>query len=70
MKLDASGASKFNALEFVAKDADLDVSGATSVRVNASKTLNVEASGASSVRYRGTPSVRSDASGASSVRSE
>ncbi|MDI9865897.1 MULTISPECIES: head GIN domain-containing protein [Bacteroidota] len=70
MKLDASGASKFNALDFVAKDADLDVSGATSVRVNASKTLNVEASGASSVRYRGTPSVRSDASGASSVRSE
>ncbi|WP_026994317.1 head GIN domain-containing protein [Flectobacillus major] len=70
MKLEASGASKFNALEFSTKDADLDVSGATSVRVNAQKSLNVEASGASSVRYIGTPSVRSDVSGASSVKSE
>ncbi len=70
IKLDASGASKLDAMEFAAKDADLDVSGATHVRLYAQKSLNVEASGASSVRYRGTPSVRSDASGASSVKSE
>ena len=70
MNFDVSGASNVNCYNFSAKDVDADISGASSVKVNASKTLSVEASGASSLRYRGQPSVKSDISGASSVKSE
>jgi hypothetical protein len=70
MNFDVSGASNVNCYNFAAKDVDADISGASSVKVNASKTLSVEASGASSLRYRGQPSVKSDVSGASSVKSE
>lgn len=69
LNFDLSGASNVDSYNFVARDVDAEVSGASSAKVNASKTLNVEASGASSVRYKGQPSVRSDVSGASSVRS-
>jgi len=69
LNFDLSGASNVDSYNFVARDVDAEVSGASSARVNASKTLNVEASGASSVRYKGQPSVRSDVSGASSVKS-
>jgi len=70
MDFDVSGASNINAYNFAARDVDADISGASSVKVAASKSLNVEASGASSLRYRGQPSVKSDVSGASSVKSE
>jgi hypothetical protein len=70
MDFDVSGASNINAYNFTARDVDADISGASSVKVAASKSLNVEASGASSLRYRGQPSVKSDVSGASSVKSE
>lgn len=65
-----SGATTIRAYDFPVKDAFLDVSGASSIRVSVSGKLEVEASGASSVRYRGTASVRSNTSGASSVKSE
>ena len=70
MNFDVSGASNINCYNFPAKDIDADISGASSVKVNATKTLSVDASGASSLRYRGQPSVKSDVSGASSVKSE
>lgn len=66
---DVSGASNVDSFNLTARDVDAELSGASSVRISAVKTLNVEASGASSLRYRGQPSVRSDVSGASSVRS-
>jgi Putative auto-transporter adhesin, head GIN domain len=66
---DVSGASNVDGFNLTARDVDAELSGASSVKISASKTLNVEASGASSLRYRGQPSVRSDVSGASSVRS-
>ncbi|MFN8346627.1 MAG: head GIN domain-containing protein [Spirosomataceae bacterium] len=65
-----SGATSLRAYDFQVKDAFLDVSGASSIKVSVSGKLEVEASGASSVRYRGTASVRSSTSGASSVKSE
>ena len=70
MNFDVSGASNINCYNFSVRDVDADISGASSVKVAASKSLNVEASGASSLRYRGQPSVKSDVSGASSVKSE
>ncbi len=69
LNFDLSGASNVDSYNFIARDVDAEVSGASSARVTASKTLNVEASGASSLRYKGQPSVKSDVSGASSVKS-
>jgi len=70
MNFDVSGASNINCYNFPVKDIDAHISGASSVKANATKTLTVEASGASSLRYRGQPSVKSNVSGASSVKSE
>ncbi len=67
---DVSGATSLRAYDFPVKDAFLDVSGASNIKLSVSGKLEVEASGASSVRYRGTASVRSSTSGASSVKSE
>lgn len=67
---DISGATSIRAYDFTVKEAFLDVSGASNVRINVNGKMEVEASGASSVRYRGTASVRSNTSGASSVKSE
>lgn len=67
---EVSGATSLKAQDLALKDASLEVSGASSARLNVTGKLNVDASGASSVRYRGSASVRSNTSGASSVRSE
>ncbi|WP_345249935.1 head GIN domain-containing protein [Nibrella saemangeumensis] len=67
---EVSGASSLKSFDMSLKDASLELSGASSARVNVTGKLNVDASGASSVRYRGAAAVRSNTSGASSVRSE
>lgn len=67
---EVSGATSLRAYDFPVKEAFLDVSGASNIKVSVNGKLEVEASGASSVRYRGTASVRSNTSGASSVKSE
>lgn len=63
-----SGATTLKAFDLATKQARLEVSGASGVRVNVSEKLDIDASGASSVRYRGGASVSSNTSGASSVR--
>ncbi|RYU97173.1 head GIN domain-containing protein [Emticicia agri] len=70
MEIDLSGASKLNAFDTVVEKATLDVSGASSGRVNVSGQLNVRASGASKVRYRGNPQVNSNLSGSSKVEKD
>jgi Putative auto-transporter adhesin, head GIN domain len=65
-----SGASALSAFDYLVEDADLDLSGASSAKVAASKTLRVTASGASSVRYIGSPDVRQSLSGGSVVRKD
>jgi hypothetical protein len=65
-----SGATTFRGYDFKAKEAHLEVSGASNAKVMATERLEIEASGASSVRYRGTASVKANTSGASSIRSE
>ncbi|WP_460472401.1 head GIN domain-containing protein [Emticicia fontis] len=70
MSVDLSGASKLNAFDTVVDKATLDVSGASSGRVNVNETLNIRASGASKVRYRGNPHVSSNLSGSSNVEKD
>lgn len=65
-----SGASTFNAFSTATDEASLNLSGASSGRVNVSQQLKVRASGASKVRYRGNAKVDSDLSGSSNVEKE
>ncbi len=65
-----SGATSFRAYDYVVKQVNLDVSGASTAKIYATERINVEASGASSIRYKGTASVRSNTSGASSIKGD
>jgi hypothetical protein len=65
-----SGSSKIDTYDFPVRQADLDLSGASTARVRVDDALTVQASGASAVRYRGAPRVNSSVSGASTVRQE
>lgn len=67
--LEVSGASDADLAEFDVGDASVQASGASSVTVNASGTLDVSASGASHVHYLGTPTLGSvESSGASTIQ--
>jgi hypothetical protein len=70
MEADLSGASKLNAFDTIVERATLDVSGASTSRVNVEQKLTVKASGASKVHYRGNPKVSSDLSGSSRVEKD
>lgn len=70
MEADLSGASKLNAFDTRVERATMDVSGASTSRVNVSEKLNIRASGASKVRYRGNPQVSSNLSGSSRVEKD
>lgn len=70
LKVDLSGASTLDTREMPVETATVDVSGASTAKVNVTEQLDAEASGASSVRYVGNPRVRKDTSGASSVKGE
>lgn len=65
-----SGASKLEAFSIDVETASLNLSGASSGRVNVSQQLKVRASGASKVRYRGTAKVDSELSGSSKIEKE
>ena len=67
--IEISGASKLDAFDVKAKICNIDVSGASSAKVNVADKLKVEGSGASNVQYSGNPAVvESDLSGAASIR--
>ena len=68
LTLDASSSSDADLSQFPVVNASMDVSGASSVTVNASGILNVDASSASIVYYLGNPSLGEiDTSSAASV---
>jgi len=67
---EVSGASILTAYDFPVRQADLDISGASSGKVTVTDELIAVATGASSVLYRGNPSVTSTVSGASTVRKD
>jgi hypothetical protein len=63
-----SGASTINAYAWTTTEANLDLSGASKVRVNVEKLLTGVATGASSVFYKGNPTIDLKTSGASTVQ--
>ena len=66
--IEISGASKLDAFDVKAKICNIDVSGASSAKVNVADKLKVEGSGASNVQYKGNPTtVESDLSGSATV---
>ena len=71
MEGEISGATSMRAYEFPVKEASLQISGASNVKINVTRKIDLDVSGASTVRYKGgSNSVRSSTSGASSVKSE
>ncbi len=67
LKVDASGASHLKALDFFARNVDVEASGASSAQLHVQKSLKVDASGASHVKYKGSPVIVKDLSGAASL---
>jgi len=65
-----SGASFLDASWIKTEEALLDVSGASTAKVDVNKRLEVVASGASTVRYKGNPIVESSLSGASQIEKD
>lgn len=68
LTLDQSGAGSVDAFSLEADSVSLDLSGASSVSVNAKNALDIELSGLGSVKYKGNPIVTQDISGAGSVK--
>ena len=67
LKVEASGASHLKALDFFARNVDVEASGASSAQLHVQKSLKVDASGASHVKYKGSPVISKDLSGAASL---
>lgn len=70
IEADASGASRLEAFSAPAEEGDVEASGASSIRLNVSRSLKAVATGASSVVYRGNPTVDAQPTGGSTVRKE
>lgn len=70
MDLSLAGASTFHGLDFEVTRADVDASGASDIRINATESLRASASGASNVIYRGNPSIYSSMTGSSTINHE
>lgn len=64
-----SGASSFKGADLKVDEADLDASGASSIKIHVTETFKAHASGASSIQYKGSPKIyKQIATGASSIR--
>ncbi len=68
LRIQLSGAGDFDALDLIANDVRIDLSGAGTARVNAKNKLNVSISGVGSVRYRGEPEIQKSISGLGSLK--
>ncbi|OWP62766.1 hypothetical protein CDA63_12720 [Hymenobacter amundsenii] len=69
LKVDGAGACEVTAPRFTARRADIDVVGASKVRLRVTEELNAEATGASVIEYSGNPTdVNRSAIGASTIR--
>lgn len=68
LSLGASGSSRIDAIDLLAENVEVDLSGASHATVFSSVSLDVDASGASDVKYRGEGRLTSETSGASSVK--
>lgn len=68
LSIHLSGAGDFDALDLIANNVDVDLSGAGSARVYAKEKLDVSISGVGSVRYRGEPEIHKNVSGLGSLK--
>jgi len=69
--IDVSGASQINSPDFIMRNADVNLSGASTVTVNTSGTLNLDVSGASTLNYMGNPILsKVNVSGASKINAK
>jgi len=69
LEVSLTGAGDLNAIDLIARDVRLDLSGAGHGRVFASEKLDVEISGVGSVRYRGDPAhINKNISGLGSIK--
>ena len=68
LKVDASGASDIDLVDFPVHNADITLSGGSECEISPEGTLDIEASGASELIYYGEPSIGSiDIGGGSDV---
>jgi hypothetical protein len=67
LEIDGAGAVNVNSMDCDAEDVNVDMSGAASARVRASKTLNIDAAGAVKVSYAGECEVTKSTAGVSKV---
>lgn len=68
IEIDISGAGSVNAIDLIAKKANIDISGVGSGKVHVEEELRVNISGIGSVKYKGNPKVTSDISFLGSLR--
>jgi len=69
LSVDASGSSELDLGELAVEDADVELSGASSVTVNVGGVLDADLSGASRLYYHGSPELgRIEQSGTSSIQ--
>ena len=68
LRVHLSGAGDIDAGDLIAKDVEIDLSGAGGARVYAKEMLDVSISGVGSVRYRGEPQIRKNISGLGSLK--
>lgn len=68
LRVQLAGAGDIDALDLIARDVDIDLSGAGGARVYAKDRLKVSISGVGSVRYRGEPEIHKSISGLGSLK--
>lgn len=70
LRVQLSGAGDIDALDLMAREVEVDLSGAGGARVYAKEKLDVSISGVGSVRYRGEPEIHKNISGLGSLKRE
>jgi phage shock protein PspC (stress-responsive transcriptional regulator) len=70
MNVEISGAGELNAGTFETEKVDIEMTGASKARINASAHIKADLAGASKLLYKGTAQVSSSATGASSIEKE
>lgn len=68
LRVQLSGAGDIDALDLIAGDVEIDLSGAGGARVYARDNLDVSITGVGSVRYRGEPEIHKNISGLGSLK--
>lgn len=67
LDVEASGACSLKLIDLVAKNCNVDMSGAGGAKVNVTEKLEAKLSGVGSVKYKGDPEVKEEISGVASV---